>query len=100
MPVSSIHRHTLASSCSKRRAIEESFFSENAIVPKAKGKIKRAEKALVEVQESLDPAKLPSDLETTSDDERFLFREMKLKSDKLTVISLWVVIYQNGRQGI
>ncbi|XP_059633115.1 CRM-domain containing factor CFM3, chloroplastic/mitochondrial [Cornus florida] len=44
----------------------------------AKGKFKRAEKALEKVQECLEPADLPTDLETISDEERFLFRKMGL----------------------
>ncbi|XP_057500066.1 CRM-domain containing factor CFM3, chloroplastic/mitochondrial-like [Actinidia eriantha] len=44
----------------------------------AKGKIKKAEKALEKVQESLEPAELPTDLETISDEERFLFRKIGL----------------------
>lgn len=34
--------------------------------------------ALAKVQENLDPAELPSDLETISNEERFLFRKMGL----------------------
>ncbi|GMP55200.1 hypothetical protein CsSME_00020085 [Camellia sinensis var. sinensis] len=44
----------------------------------AKGKIKKAEKALEKVQEALKPAELPTDLETISDEERFLFRKIGL----------------------
>ncbi|GMP55211.1 hypothetical protein CsSME_00020094 [Camellia sinensis var. sinensis] len=44
----------------------------------AKGKIKKAEKALEKVQKALKPAELPTDLETISDEERFLFRKIGL----------------------
>lgn len=37
-----------------------------------------ADKALAKVQESLDPAELPSDLETITNKERFLLRKMGL----------------------
>ncbi|CAL5337016.1 unnamed protein product [Camellia sinensis] len=51
------------------------FYRELAL---AKGKIKKAEKALEKVQEALKPAELPTDLETISDEERFLFRKIGL----------------------
>ncbi|KAL7264303.1 hypothetical protein ACSBR1_002287 [Camellia fascicularis] len=41
----------------------------------AKGKIKKAEKALEKVQKALKPVELPTDLEIISDRERFLFRK-------------------------
>lgn len=44
----------------------------------AKGKIKKAEKALQKVQDYLEPAALPTDLETLTDEERFLFRKIGL----------------------
>ncbi|CAK7352610.1 unnamed protein product [Dovyalis caffra] len=44
----------------------------------AKGKLKKAEKALAKVQENLEPTELPTDLETISDEERFLFRKIGL----------------------
>ncbi|KAJ7979345.1 Chloroplastic group IIA intron splicing facilitator CRS1 [Quillaja saponaria] len=44
----------------------------------AKGKFKKAEKALEKVQGTLEPADLPSDLETITDEERFLFRKIGL----------------------
>ena len=44
----------------------------------AKGKVKKAEKALQKVQEYLEPADLPTDLETINDEERFLFRKIGL----------------------
>ncbi|GKV13996.1 hypothetical protein SLEP1_g24936 [Rubroshorea leprosula] len=44
----------------------------------AKGKLRKAEKALAKVQEHLEPAELPSDLETLTDEERFLFRKVGL----------------------
>lgn len=44
----------------------------------AKAKVIKAEKALGKVQEFLRPNELPTDLETISDEERFLFRKMGL----------------------
>ncbi|XP_037493030.1 CRM-domain containing factor CFM3, chloroplastic/mitochondrial isoform X1 [Jatropha curcas] len=44
----------------------------------AKGKLKRAEKALTKVQENLEPAEFPTDLETITDEERVLFRKLGL----------------------
>ncbi|KAJ6381918.1 hypothetical protein OIU77_030552 [Salix suchowensis] len=44
----------------------------------AKGKLKKVEKALAKVQENLEPTELPTDLETISDEERFLFRKIGL----------------------
>ncbi|PRQ46855.1 putative RNA-binding, CRM domain-containing protein [Rosa chinensis] len=44
----------------------------------AKGKLKKAEKALAKVQEKLDPADLPDDLEILTDEDRFLFRKIGL----------------------
>ncbi|XP_071904325.1 CRM-domain containing factor CFM3, chloroplastic/mitochondrial-like [Coffea arabica] len=44
----------------------------------AKGKITKAEKALLKVQENFEPAEQPTDLETINDEERFLFRKMGL----------------------
>ncbi|ONK76559.1 uncharacterized protein A4U43_C03F29530 [Asparagus officinalis] len=45
----------------------------------AKAKVRKAERALAKVQEFLDPAELPTDLETVTDEERYLFRKMGLK---------------------
>nr|XP_018685811.1 PREDICTED: CRM-domain containing factor CFM3, chloroplastic/mitochondrial isoform X2 [Musa acuminata subsp. malaccensis] len=45
----------------------------------AKIKVRKAEKALSKVQEFLKPADLPIDLETVSDEERALFRNIGLK---------------------
>lgn len=44
----------------------------------AKGKITKAEKALLKLQENFEPAEQPTDLETINDEERFLFRKMGL----------------------
>ncbi|KAA8523255.1 hypothetical protein F0562_009678 [Nyssa sinensis] len=57
----------------------------------AKGKVKKAEKALEKVQAYLEPAELPSDLETISDEERFLFRKMGLSMKPYLLL---------GRRGI
>lgn len=45
----------------------------------AKTKVAKAEMALAKVQEFLSPAELPTDLETVTDEERFLFRRIGLK---------------------
>ncbi|XP_065019659.1 CRM-domain containing factor CFM3, chloroplastic/mitochondrial-like [Musa acuminata AAA Group] len=45
----------------------------------AESKVRKAEKALAKVQEFLKPADLPIDLETVSDEERALFRNIGLK---------------------
>ncbi|CAN6204271.1 unnamed protein product [Urochloa humidicola] len=45
----------------------------------AKTKVAKAEMALAKVQEFLSPAELPTDLETVTDEERFLFRKIGLK---------------------
>jgi len=45
----------------------------------AKTKVAKAERALAKVQEFLSPAELPTDLETVTDEERFLFRRIGLK---------------------
>ncbi|CAD6219596.1 unnamed protein product [Miscanthus lutarioriparius] len=45
----------------------------------AKTKVAKAERALGKVQEFLSPAELPTDLETVTDEERFLFRRIGLK---------------------
>lgn len=44
----------------------------------ANRKVMKAEKALRKVQDYLEPASLPNDLETLSDEERFLFRKIGL----------------------
>ncbi|PIN02731.1 Poly(A)-specific exoribonuclease PARN [Handroanthus impetiginosus] len=44
----------------------------------AKGKIGRAEKALQKVLKNQEPENLPTDLETLTDEERFLFRRIGL----------------------
>ncbi|XP_047320325.1 CRM-domain containing factor CFM3A, chloroplastic/mitochondrial [Impatiens glandulifera] len=44
----------------------------------ANRKMLKAEKAVLEVQESLEPADLPTDLETITDEERHLFRKIGL----------------------
>ncbi|XP_065848866.1 CRM-domain containing factor CFM3, chloroplastic/mitochondrial [Euphorbia lathyris] len=44
----------------------------------AKGKMTKAEKGLAKVQQHMEPSGLPSDLETISNEERFLFRKIGL----------------------
>ncbi|KAL5572468.1 hypothetical protein UlMin_022065 [Ulmus minor] len=44
----------------------------------ANGKLVLAEKALAKMQKNLDPSELPIDLETITDEERFLFRKIGL----------------------
>ncbi|KAK1313997.1 hypothetical protein QJS10_CPA06g01081 [Acorus calamus] len=57
----------------------------------AQEKVRKAEKALSKVQESLNPAELPSDLEIITDEERFLFRQVGLKMKSFLVL---------GRRGV
>ncbi|XP_062091039.1 CRM-domain containing factor CFM3, chloroplastic/mitochondrial isoform X2 [Humulus lupulus] len=57
----------------------------------AKGKLKIADKALAKVQKNLDPSELPDDLETLTDEERFLFRKMGLSMKPFLVL---------GRRGV
>ncbi|XP_073006801.1 CRM-domain containing factor CFM3, chloroplastic/mitochondrial-like [Typha latifolia] len=56
-----------------------------------KAKVAKAEKALAKVQEFLTPAELPTDLETVTDEERFLFRKMGLKMNSFLFL---------GRRGV
>ncbi|KAK4766681.1 hypothetical protein SAY87_008323 [Trapa incisa] len=44
----------------------------------AKGKVRKAERNIAKLQMNLEPSDLPSDLETVTDEERFLFRKMGL----------------------
>ncbi|KAI3412627.1 uncharacterized protein J3R85_017158 [Psidium guajava] len=57
----------------------------------AKGKVKKAERALAKVQKNLEPADLPVDLETISDEERSLLRKIGLSMKPYLLI---------GRRGI
>ncbi|XP_077212393.1 CRM-domain containing factor CFM3, chloroplastic/mitochondrial-like [Tasmannia lanceolata] len=57
----------------------------------AKGKFKKAEKALQKVQDYLTPAELPTDLETITDEERFLFRKIGLSMKPFLLL---------GRRGV
>lgn len=57
----------------------------------AKGKIKKAEKALAKVQEYLQPSELPTDLETITDEERFSLRKIGLSMKPYLVL---------GRRGV
>ncbi|CDP03154.1 unnamed protein product [Coffea canephora] len=59
----------------KHAALVKSLENKLAI---AKGKITKAEKALLKVQENFEPAEQPTDLETINDEERFLLRKMGL----------------------
>ncbi|CAM8893150.1 unnamed protein product [Rhodiola kirilowii] len=52
----------------------------------AKSKVAKAEKALRKVQEYLEPAELPTDLEIITDEERFLFRKMGLSMKPFLLI--------------
>lgn len=45
----------------------------------AKEKVRKAERALAKVQEFLDPVELPGDLETLTDEEYFIYRNIGLK---------------------
>ncbi|KAL2338727.1 hypothetical protein Fmac_013173 [Flemingia macrophylla] len=44
----------------------------------AKAKFRKAEKALAKIQHDLDPSDIPTDLETLTSEERFLFRKIGL----------------------
>ncbi|XP_058073919.1 CRM-domain containing factor CFM3A, chloroplastic/mitochondrial-like isoform X2 [Magnolia sinica] len=57
----------------------------------AQEKVKKAEKALRKVQEYLEPADLPTDLETITDEERFLFRKIGLSMKPFLLL---------GRRGV
>lgn len=57
----------------------------------ANGKMKKAEKALRKVQDYLEPALPPTDLETLTDEERFLFRKIGLSMKPFLLL---------GRRGI
>ncbi|GMN28955.1 hypothetical protein TIFTF001_047920 [Ficus carica] len=57
----------------------------------AKGNLKKAEKAIAKVQQNLDPSDLPNDLETITDEERFLFRKMGLRMEPFLLL---------GRRGL
>lgn len=57
----------------------------------AQQKVKKAEKALIKVQGFLEPAELPTDLETLTDEERFLFRKIGLSMKPFLLL---------GRRGV
>ncbi|XP_020227094.1 CRM-domain containing factor CFM3, chloroplastic/mitochondrial [Cajanus cajan] len=44
----------------------------------AKAKLRKAEKALAKVRQNMDPSDIPTDLETLTNEERFLFRKIGL----------------------
>ncbi|XP_073149156.1 CRM-domain containing factor CFM3A, chloroplastic/mitochondrial [Henckelia pumila] len=52
----------------------------------AKHKMKKAEKSLQKVLGNQEPANLPTDLETLTDEERFLFRKMGLSMKRYLVL--------------
>jgi len=56
----------------------------------AKTKVAKAERALAKVQEFLSPAELPTDLETVTDEERFLFRRIGLKMRAFLMLGMTV----------
>ncbi|KAF3946660.1 hypothetical protein CMV_027098 [Castanea mollissima] len=65
-----------------QKMIKDSVLTRHALLVKylqnklsiAKERLKRAENALAKVQEYLEPADIPTDLETITDEERLLFR--------------------------
>nr|DAD49004.1 TPA_asm: hypothetical protein HUJ06_018941 [Nelumbo nucifera] len=57
----------------------------------AQEKVKKAEKTLRKVQEFLKPTELPTDLETLTDEERYLFRKMGLSMKPFLLL---------GRRGV
>ncbi|XP_008797776.3 CRM-domain containing factor CFM3, chloroplastic/mitochondrial-like [Phoenix dactylifera] len=77
-PLSSEHREKmrkdldLAKHASLIRYLQRKLFF-------AKARVRKAEEAQAKVQEFLKPAGLPTDLETVTDEERFLFRKIGLK---------------------
>ncbi|KAI5649974.1 hypothetical protein M9H77_35979 [Catharanthus roseus] len=64
-----------------------------------KRKIKDAEKALADVQEKLKPADLPNDLETLTDEKRFLFRKIGLSMKTYSLIVRRVQPKEEGGNG-
>nr|GLL39978.1 CRM-domain containing factor CFM3, chloroplastic/mitochondrial [Ipomoea trifida] len=52
----------------------------------ANRKVKKAERALQKLQKNLEPAELPTDLETLTSEERFLFRKMGLSMKPFLVL--------------
>nr|GMD99601.1 CRM-domain containing factor CFM3, chloroplastic/mitochondrial [Ipomoea batatas] len=52
----------------------------------ANRKLKKAERALQKLQKNLEPAELPTDLETLTSEERFLFRKMGLSMKPFLVL--------------
>jgi hypothetical protein len=59
----------------------------------AKTKVAKAEKALAKVQEFLTPAELPTDLETVTDEERFLFRRIGLKMRAFLMLGMTYALH-------
>jgi hypothetical protein len=63
-------------------------------------KVVKAEKTLAKVQEILSPAELPNDLETITDEERFLLRRVGLKMKsflmlgRLTILLIYFTFQQ------
>lgn len=62
----------------------------NSFKLQANGKVKKAEKALRKVQEKLEPAELPTDLETLTDEERFLFRKIGLSMKPFLLLGKYI----------
>lgn len=57
---------------------EDSLFS-SPMVQQAQRKLDKAEKALAKVEECLKPVEQPTDQESISDEERFMFRKLGLR---------------------
>lgn len=54
--------------------------------------MKKAERALQKLQKNLEPAELPTDLETLTSEERFLFRKMGLSMKPFLVLGNRVLL--------
>lgn len=59
-----------------------------SLMYQAKDKLRKTEKALRKVQEDLEPAELPMDLETLSNEERFLFRKIGLSMKPFLLLGM------------
>lgn len=55
--------------------------------------MKKAEKALLKVQQNSEPALLPTDIETLTDEERFLFRRIGLSMKSFLSLGKKLITY-------
>ncbi|KAK9947971.1 hypothetical protein M0R45_003564 [Rubus argutus] len=75
LTIEDVDKMTRDSTLAKRASLVRHLEKKLAL---AKGKLKKAEKALAKVQQNLEPADLPDDLEILTDEDRFLFRKIGL----------------------